>query len=168
MIEMAPMTPRRPYLLRAHYEWLLDNDMTPHLVVDVTVPDINVPMEFARDGQIVLNVAPRAVGNLEITNEDVRFNARFGGVPRQVYVPMAAIMAVYARENGAGMMFEPEAAYDAALSAEFETSEEDLADKITLVHEAEIQSEAQDDESASPDDEPPRPPKGRPALRVVK
>ncbi|TOL43958.1 stringent starvation protein B, partial [Vibrio parahaemolyticus] len=87
-----------PYLLRAHYEWLLDNDMTPHLVVDVTVPDVNVPMEFARDGQIVLNVAPRAVGNFEITNEEVRFNARFGGVPRQVYVPMSAIMAVYARE----------------------------------------------------------------------
>lgn len=57
MMEMAPMTPRRPYLLRAHYEWLLDNDMTPHLVVDVTLPAVNVPMEFARDGQIVLNVA---------------------------------------------------------------------------------------------------------------
>ena len=82
MMEMAPMTPRRPYLLRAHYEWLLDNDMTPHLVVDVSVPNTNVPMEFVRDGQIVLNVAPRAVGNFEITNDEVRFNARFGGVPR--------------------------------------------------------------------------------------
>jgi len=163
MMEMAPMTPRRPYLLRAHYEWLLDNDMTPHLVVDVTVPAVNVPMEFARDGQIVLNVAPRAVGNFEITNEEVRFNARFGGVPRQVYVPMAAIMAVYARENGAGMMFEPEAAYDEELSASPEQFD-GASEGIALVRDAESTSET----SHSPDDEPPRPPKGRPSLKVVK
>nr|WP_272667024.1 ClpXP protease specificity-enhancing factor [Providencia sp. PROV069] len=164
MMEMTAMSPRRPYLLRAHYEWLLDNDMTPHLVVDVTVPAVNVPMEFARDGQIALNVAPRAVGNFEITNEEVRFNARFGGIPRQVYVPMAAIMAVYARENGAGMMFEPEAAYDAELSAGFEQVEE-LEDNISLVHE----TESVDENSHEPSgDEPPRPPKGRPSLRVVK
>ncbi|APC13381.1 ClpXP protease specificity-enhancing factor [Providencia rettgeri] len=164
MMEMTPMSPRRPYLLRAHYEWLLDNDMTPHLVVDVTVPDVNVPMEFARDGQIVLNVAPRAVGNFEITNEEVRFNARFGGVPRQVYVPMSAIMAVYARENGAGMMFEPETAYDAELSSGVEDIEEP-EDNITLVHEADLPDESSQEPSG---DEPPRPPKGRPALRVVK
>ncbi len=164
MMEMTAMSPRRPYLLRAHYEWLLDNDMTPHLVVDVTVPAVNVPMEFARDGQIVLNVAPRAVGNFEITNDEVRFNARFGGIPRQVYVPMAAIMAVYARENGAGMMFEPEAAYDAELSTGFENVEEP-EDNITLVHEAEFVDENSHEPS---EDEPPRPPKGRPSLRVVK
>lgn len=164
MMEMTPMSPRRPYLLRAHYEWLLDNDMTPHLVVDVTVPDVNVPMEFARDGQIVLNVAPRAVGNFEITNEEVRFNARFGGVPRQVYVPMSAIMAVYARENGAGMMFEPETAYDAELSSGVEDIEEP-EDNITLVHEADLPDESSQEPSG---DEPSRPPKGRPALRVVK
>ncbi|EOV8086545.1 ClpXP protease specificity-enhancing factor [Providencia huaxiensis] len=163
-MEMTAMSPRRPYLLRAHYEWLLDNDMTPHLVVDVTVPAVNVPMEFARDGQIVLNVAPRAVGNFEITNDEVRFNARFGGIPRQVYVPMAAIMAVYARENGAGMMFEPEAAYDAELSTGFENVEEP-EDNITLVHEAEFVDENSHEPS---EDEPPRPPKGRPSLRVVK
>ena len=69
-------------------------------------------MEYARDGQIVLNIAPRAVGNLELANDEVRFNARFGGVPRQVSVPLAAVLAIYARENGAGTMFEPEAAYD--------------------------------------------------------
>ncbi|MTB38963.1 ClpXP protease specificity-enhancing factor [Providencia vermicola] len=164
MMEMAPMTPRRPYLLRAHYEWLLDNDMTPHLVVDVTVPNINVPMEFARDGQIVLNIAPRAVGNFEITNDEVRFSARFGGVPRQVYVPMAAIIAIYSRENGAGMMFEPEAAYEEQLSADLEGIEENPADNITLVHESDPTS----DHSSSSDDEPTPPPKGRPSLRVIK
>ena len=66
MMDVSQLTPRRPYLLRAFYEWLLDNQLTPHLVVDVTLPGVMVPMEYARDGQIVLNIAPRAVGNLEL------------------------------------------------------------------------------------------------------
>lgn len=82
-MDLSQLTPRRPYLLRAFYEWLLDNQLTPHLVVDVTLPGVKVPMEYARDGQIVLNIAPRAVGNLELANDEVRFNARFGGVPRR-------------------------------------------------------------------------------------
>ena len=81
-MDLSQLTPRRPYLLRAFYEWLLDNQLTPHLVVDVTLPGVQVPMEYARDGQIVLNIAPRAVGNLELANDEVRFNARFGGIPR--------------------------------------------------------------------------------------
>lgn len=76
-MDLSQLTPRRPYLLRAFYEWLLDNQLTPHLVVDVTLPGVQVPMEYARDGQIVLNIAPRAVGNLELANDEVRFNARF-------------------------------------------------------------------------------------------
>lgn len=79
-MDLSQLTPRRPYLLRAFYEWLLDNQLTPHLVVDVTLPGVQVPMEYARDGQIVLNIAPRAVGNLELANDEVRFNARFGGI----------------------------------------------------------------------------------------
>lgn len=74
-MDLPQLTPRRPYLLRAFYEWLLDNQLTPHLVVDVTLQDVQVPMEYARDGQIVLNIAPRAVGNLELANDEVRFNA---------------------------------------------------------------------------------------------
>lgn len=162
-MDIQELTPRRPYLLRAHYEWLLDNELTPHLVVDVNTPGVNVPMEYAQDGQIVLNIAPRAVGNLEMTNEWVGFNARFGGVPRQVDVPMAAIIAVYARENGAGMMFEPEVAYEAA-------EEEDIltpaVDNITLIHDEPVKPA---EESTDRDDpEPPKPPRGRPNLRVVK
>lgn len=164
MMEMTPMTPRRPYLLRAHYEWLLDNDMTPHLVVDVTAPNVNVPMEFARDGQIVLNVAPRAVGNFAISNDEVTFNARFGGVPRQVYVPMAAIIAVYSRENGAGMMFEPEAAYEEQLTSHAHVEEDSSSEGISLVHESAPTRE----ESSPSDDDPTPPPKGRPSLRVIK
>lgn len=105
------MTLRRPYLLRAFYDWLLDNQLTPHLVVDIISPGVQMAIEFTHDGQIVLNIAPHAVGNLELGDDEVRFNTRFGGVPRQVSVPMAAVQAIYARENGAGSLFEPEAAY---------------------------------------------------------
>lgn len=159
------MTPRRPYLLRAFYDWLLDNQLTPHLVVDVSIPGISVPMEFARDGQIILNIAPHAVGNLELGNDIIRFNARFGGIPRQVLVPLAAVLAIYARENGAGTMFEPEAEY-------LETTLEELAEEhkqetsIHLVSDSAEEASASDDNSD--DDEPPQPPRGRPALRVVK
>lgn len=163
-MDIPEMTPRRPYLLRAHYEWLLDNELTPHLVVDVNMPGINVPMEYAQDGQIVLNIAPRAVGGLEMTNEWVGFNARFGGIPRQVDVPMAAIIAIYARENGAGLMFEPEPAYDAA-------DEDDIVrtpatDNITLIHDEPAKPAEQETDGNDP--EPPTPPRGRPNLRVVK
>ncbi|WP_145500810.1 ClpXP protease specificity-enhancing factor [Yersinia bercovieri] len=171
-MEMSDMSPRRPYLLRAFYEWLIDNQLTPHLVVDVTRPGVSVPMEFARDGQIVLNVAPRAVGNLELGNDGVSFNARFGGVPRQVIVPMAAIVAIYARENGSGTMFEPEEAYDSDAEGNFEGIEEEEGnnaptDNLMLVTD---ETPSSQDDNGSPDDEPPQPPRsgGRPALRVVK
>lgn len=78
-MDIGHMTPRRPYLLRAFYDWLLENELTPHLVVDATLPGVKVPLEYVQDGQIILNVAPRAVGNLELGNDEVTFNARFGG-----------------------------------------------------------------------------------------
>ena len=162
------MTPRRPYLLRAFYDWLLDNQLTPHLVVDVMRPDVQVPMEFARDGQIVLNIAPRAVGNLQLGDDEVTFNARCGGVPRQVLVPMAAVLAIYARENGAGTLFEPEAKYED--EGAFEGLEEvsTPAGSLMSVVDSDRQDSLEDDNG--PDDEPPQPPRGggRPALRVVK
>ncbi|MGL6171030.1 MAG: ClpXP protease specificity-enhancing factor, partial [Vibrio sp.] len=102
------MTPRRPYLLRAFYDWLLENELTPHLVVDATLPRVKVPLEYVQDGQIILNVAPRAVSHLDLSNDEVTFNARFGGRPHRVIVPIYAVQAIYARENGAGTMFEPE------------------------------------------------------------
>ncbi len=166
MMDVSQLTPRRPYLLRAFYEWLLDNQLTPHLVVDVTLPGVLVPMEYARDGQIVLNIAPRAVGNLELANDEVRFNARFGGVPRNVSVPMAAVLAVYARENGAGTMFEPEAAYDedvTSLNDDDATGERE-SDAVMSVIDGDKPDRPDDND---PDDDPP-PRGGRPALRVVK
>ncbi|WP_312241206.1 ClpXP protease specificity-enhancing factor [Pantoea sp.] len=161
-MEMSQLTARRPYLLRAFYDWLLDNQLTPHLVVDINLPGVQVPLEYARDGQIVLNIAPRAVGNLELGNDQVQFNARFGGVPRQVSVPMAAVLAIYARENGAGTMFEPEPAYERAALEESAGQEE----TVMSVIDGDRPDNASDEEH-SPDDEPP-PRGGRPSLRVVK
>lgn len=165
-VEMSQLSPRRPYLLRAFYEWLLDNQLTPHLVVDVTLPGVQVPMEYARDGQIVLNIAPRAVGNLELANDEVRFNARFGGVPRQVSVPLAAVLAIYARENGAGTMFEPVSAYDEdAISLNDEEGGVGSESETVMSVIDGDKSDREDDND--PDDDPP-PRGGRPALRVVK
>lgn len=108
---MKALTPNRPYLLRAYYDWLMDNQLTPHVVVDAFVKGTQVPLQYVKDGQIVLNIAASAVGNLQIGNEFVEFNARFGGVPQQVLLPMASIVAIYARENGAGTVFDIEDAY---------------------------------------------------------
>lgn len=167
-MEIIEMSPRRPHLLRAHYDWILENDLTPHLVVDVTMAGVQVPMEYAHDGQIVLNISPRAVSNLELTLQQVLFSASFGGIPRKVQVPMIAVMAIYARENGAGMMFEPEPAYDGDEASFYEdeelTSQAPMTEGLTLVSD-----ESNTDDNNSPDDdpEPPRP-TGRPSLRVVK
>ena len=163
-MEMSELSPRRPYLLRAFYEWLLDNDLTPHVVVDISLPDVQVPLEYARDGQIVLNIAPRAVGNLQLTNDSVSFSARFGGVPRQVYVPMAAVLAIYARENGAGTMFEPEAGYEEGAESH---NDDDESTSEPLMQVIDGARDDENDSDNNPDDEPP-PRGGRPALRVVK
>lgn len=99
------MTSNRPYLVRALYEWISDNGLTPYLLVDAAVADVRVPPGAAKDGRVVLNIAARAVTKFEISNDSVHFHARFGGVSQAVYVPMAAVLAVYAQENGQGMMF---------------------------------------------------------------
>ena len=104
MTDDAPsMTSHRPYLLRALYEWISDNDMTPHLLVDAGQPGVKVPAHTIKDGKVVLNIAARAVATLELGNDAVRFTARFGGVSHPVYVPVSAVLAIYARETGQGM-----------------------------------------------------------------
>jgi len=102
------MNSSRPYLVRALYEWIVDNDYTPHLLVDAEYCGVQIPAGFANDGQIVLNVAPSAVRNLQMDNEAVSFEGRFGGVSHSLYIPAGAVMAIYARENGQGMVFEIE------------------------------------------------------------
>lgn len=159
-MEISQLTARRPYLLRAFYDWLLDNQLTPHLVVDINMAGVSVPLEYARDGQIILNVAPGAVGNLNLGNDEVRFDARFGGVPRKVSVPLYAVIAIYARENGAGTMFEPETVYENG--AESEPNEPENLMSV-------IDGDKDDHICAKKDDSDDPPPRGgKPALRVVK
>ena len=110
-MELEQMTPRRPYLFRAFYDWILDNDLTPYIVVNTSVYGVLVPQEFVQNNQIVLNIAPQSVGQYVSNNEQIEFNARFSGVPQHIVVPMAAVEAIYARENGVGMGFEDEPQY---------------------------------------------------------
>lgn len=102
------MTSSRPYLARAIYEWILDNQCTPYALVDATLPGVQVPTNFVKDGRIVLNLSPTATAGLLISDRELTCNARFGGVPMELRVPMAAMLGIYARENGRGMMFEAE------------------------------------------------------------
>lgn len=110
-MELDQMTPRRPYLFRAFYDWILDNDLTPYILVNTSVYGVLVPQEFVQNNQIVLNIAPQSVGQYVSNNEQIEFNARFSGVPQHIVVPMAAVEAIYARENGVGMGFEDEPQY---------------------------------------------------------
>ncbi|MEE4462733.1 ClpXP protease specificity-enhancing factor [Azotobacter chroococcum] len=135
------MNSSRPYLLRALYEWIVDNDCTPHLLVNAEMPNVQVPAGYVNDGQIVLNVSPSAVRNLHMDNQGVSFEGRFGGVAHSLYIPSDAVMAIYARENGQGMVFE----------IETPTAE----------------GSAGPDDDGSSGGEPPRP-AGRPSLKVVK
>lgn len=99
------MTSNRPYLLRAIYEWICDNGLTPYVLVDATRPGTEVPTQSIKDGKVVLNLAPRAVSQLDLGKDRVSFLARFSGVSRTVSFPVSAVVAVYAQENGQGMMF---------------------------------------------------------------
>lgn len=99
------MSSNKPYLIRAFYDWIVDNECSPYLVVDTTRPGVDVPDEFISDGQIVLNIKPSAVQNLLLSNDVITFHARFSGQPHSIYVPTSAVTAIYARENGAGMVF---------------------------------------------------------------
>lgn len=103
------MTSHRPYLLRALAEWIADNDMTPHLLVDATLAGVQVPPSTVKEGRVVLNIAQRAVAGLVIDNEIVSFNARFGGASYPVRVPIPAVLAIYSRETGQGMALPEDA-----------------------------------------------------------
>ncbi len=99
------MNPRRPYLLRAMHEWICDSSCTPHIVVDANAVGVEVPRQYVRDGKIILNVSWSATDQLRMTNDEVSFSGRFGGKPVTVRVPVTAVLAIYARESGQGMIF---------------------------------------------------------------
>lgn len=112
LIPLVAMTPSRPYLIRALYEWIVDNEMTPYVLVDAEHSGAQVPSRYVENGKIVLNVAPAAVNDLQMNNSAVAFNARFGGAPHNIVVPVQAVVAIYARENGKGMVFTDEGGDD--------------------------------------------------------
>jgi stringent starvation protein B len=106
------MTSNRPYLIRALYEWLVDNDLTPYLLVDANRDSVHVPTRYVEEGRIVLNVSPSAVRDLSLGNDLVAFEARFGGSAFAISLPPDAVLGVYARENGKGMLFPDEAGHE--------------------------------------------------------
>ncbi|WP_445621436.1 ClpXP protease specificity-enhancing factor [Kushneria sp. Sum13] len=157
----------RPYLIRALYQWLLDNDCTPYVVVDAERTGVVVPEQFVQNGQIVLNIGPGAVRELFMENDMVAFNARFSGQPMTVELPIDAIIAIYARENGVGMVFgqEPVMPDDASGAAEAGSDELDERDSHlgAVARTDEESGEGNDD-----NDDDSRPRKGRPSLKVIK
>ncbi|HET6806491.1 MAG TPA: ClpXP protease specificity-enhancing factor [Frateuria sp.] len=137
-----PMTSNRPYLLRAIYDWITDNQLTPYVLVDATVEGVRVPPQVVKNGQVVLNLAMRAVANLELGNDYIQFQARFSGVSQAIRIPVQAVLALYAQENGQGMMFPAE--------------------------DGDVPPPAPGPESPGPSGEGPDKPRRSPHLRVVK
>lgn len=102
----SAMNSCRPYLLKALYNWIIDNQMTPYLLVNANLPNVQVPQQYVQEGKIILNVAPLAVKDLSIDQVAVKFSARFNNIVQQVYVPVAAVLGIYTKENGRGMFFD--------------------------------------------------------------
>ena len=117
------MTSNKPYLIRALYDWIVDNHLTPHLLVDTSGDDLSVPVDFVEDDRIVLNISPSAVRDLDLSNDYIKFKARFSGQSMNVYFPCSAVQAIYARENGRGMIFPEEEEFDDSGTAESENEE---------------------------------------------
>ncbi len=108
MDSINAMSSNRPYLLRALYEWINDNNLTPYILADATYPGVLVPKSSIKDGKVVLNIAMRAVASLQLGNDAISFSARFSGVSQSLYIPVQAIIAIYAQETGQGMMLPPD------------------------------------------------------------
>ena len=114
----APLSSNRPYLLRAIYDWLLDNNLTPQILVDATLANVQVPKQHVKDGQILLNIGLESINNLVMDNYHVSFSARFSGSPMMINAPISAVLAIFAKENGQGMAFPEEAEMEQALIQE--------------------------------------------------
>ena len=159
----------KPYMLRAIYEWCTDSGYTPYLAVKVDGA-ATVPMEYVRNGEIVLNISFGATSGLKMDNDAIRFHARFGGVSREIYVPVNNVMAIYANENGQGMAFEPMLGMT---EQDAEEEEESSAPSLSLApapSPAPAPALATQNEAGSPPDDDNTPPKkgGRPTLTRIK
>ena len=173
MINAPELTSTRPYLIRAIHEWCIDNGFTPYIVVSVN-DSVQVPREFVKDGEIVLNASYDATSSLQLGNDFIEFKARFGGVAREIMVPVGRVIAVYARENGQGMAFPPPVdnlegvVSPDIVPAQMDDSADGTAERSApqLVPVAGVQSDDTDEDAP-----PPKPPAGggaRPSLKLVK
>lgn len=159
------MNSSRPYILRALHEWIVDNECTPYILVDANYPQVKVPPGHAEDGQIVLNTAPAAVRYFEIDNQAVSFEALFSGSPFSLYVPIEAVLAIYARENGRGMFFDDHADLLSDDDKAFDEDASEADEQPTVLSVVDTDSATDLD----PNDKPPKPPTpGRPSLRIIK
>jgi stringent starvation protein B len=158
---MQEMTPNQPYLLRAFYDWIIDNDLTPYMVIDVNYPNVQVPTKFINNGQIVLNLSPSACVNFKMDLEYIEFQARFSGQPMNVSFPVASVSAVYAKENGAGTAFTvPEPPENVEV-----LEEKPIVKKSPL---SPVKSVDSNQGKGDDDNEPPTRPTNKPGLRIVK
>lgn len=163
-------TSTRPYLIRALYEWCTDNGLTPHVVVRVD-GSVQVPLEYVKDGEIVLNISYDATSALQLGNDYIEFKARFGGQPRDIVVPVGRVVAIYARENGQGMAFPPpvdlpEVSVPTVLSSVPKTSLADVSDD-RVVHLGVMDDNETEEEAPEPP--PPKAPIGaKTTLKRVK
>ncbi len=177
---MSDMSPKRPYLLRAFYDWIVDNNMTPHILVNAEAEDVNVPRQHVNDGKIVLNISPSAIQDFMVDNEALSFSARFGGVSFYIYCPMYSIEALYAREAPTeGVSFSADE-YEGVASAPVAPKAKGAGLKAVsapgLAAVSDISAAKSPDEAAvtdtdsdddgGHDDKPP--PRKRPSLRVIK
>jgi stringent starvation protein B len=163
---VMPEVSTKPYLLRAIYEWCTDNGYTPHIAV-VVDSSTRVPMQFVKNGEIVLNISFEATSGLKMENDNIHFSARFGGVSRDILIPVENVIAIYARENGQGMAFEAPAPATAD-GVQQAPEQESSAPVLSSVPVSE--PEKKPAESSDKGDDDPEPPKkgGRPVLTRIK
>ncbi|MBL4763939.1 MAG: ClpXP protease specificity-enhancing factor [Colwellia sp.] len=151
------MSSNKPYVVRAYYDWISDNDLTPYIIVDVSVYGVLVPMSYVNDGQIVLNVAASAVGTIALGVEAIEFSARFGGKLEHITVPYGAIAAIYAKENGAGTSLPIE-----------HPSEQDINDKDDVDSPVKAKPSLSSVSSSAKTGEPKKSTKSKVTLKVIK
>ena len=154
----------KPYLLRAIYEWCTDSGYTPYLAVKVDAAT-TVPMEYVKKGEIVLNISFGATSGLKMDNDSIRFHARFGGVSREIFIPVNNVMAIYANENGQGMAFEPQLGQQSA--PEPEPEEAPAAPVLSAVPPAAVDAKTEAPSAPGDDTDPPKK-GGRPTLTRIK
>jgi stringent starvation protein B len=157
----------KPYLLRAIYEWCTDSGYTPYLAVKVDA-GTTVPMEYVKKGEIVLNISFGATSGLKMDNDSIRFHARFGGVSREIYIPVNNVMAIYANENGQGMAFEPQAGQSAPSNVPAPKEENSMpAPSLAAVPAPSVEAKPETAGTPGDDNDPPKK-GGRPTLTRIK